>query len=1498
MKKIFTLGLILLSLVSFGQSETHDFITLDSSYYAGFGTQYFTFRARYPADYFTAGNADTATRPCLMFMPGQGETGNGLNTPSLFTGNGPEYWLAHGWDGGITISNGKHYPIIITVISDYVNPRGPQWEPFIRFLKARFHLKDIHVIGFSMGGFTWGKLIVYEASAGAETGMKLLRSFTSLQGASTESFAPYNAWSRGAGAYGRWAKIYGGRFFALEGTGDTRNLWDPRDRMNDSVPGSAYFSYENEGGGEHCCWNSMQDVNRTNFTNTTGNFGPYISSSGLHPNSMGTYRTGDNLYTWAFRQSSDTALKGASSGSSGPVANAGADQTITATQVTLAGSSSGTVTGRTWARVSGPNTPGSSGTTTATSIWGATGTALIPGTYIFSYTVTDGTTPNTDNVTVTVTTPGNDTPTVSAGPDQTIFFPTGVVTMAGTASDADGTVTIKWTQVSGPDVASITDDESLTTQITGLNPGVYIFRNTATDDDAATAQDDVAITVVNPTSSVAKNANVNIYGGANPFGATSWNDWNVTASTTISNIKYTDGTSSGYSATISSAGTIADNGASYGGGVAPAQVLRYTSYSTSNRSITLSGLDNEKSYNLKVFASRAGANLNTIVSVGSQPSYTVAVSNNKTDYALFSGLTTDNGTITVNLSKGSANYNYINGFTLEEAGSEVEDNAPVVTPIAGQTITLPTSTGNLSAEVQDEGGDLFYRWSLSSGTGTYTIVNDSILTTTVTGLTAGTYVFQLSVTDTSGNVGTANITIVVNPSGSTPPVVSAGSDQSLTLGTGSTTISATLTGTATTSGTITARLWEHISGPAGWAITSPTSAQTTVTGLGAGGSVFKFTATDNNGVSTSDTMQISVSAAQINTQKFIMGLGEYQNAWADSTGTAYSLGNITNRGNSSASEGIPSLVQVPTGVKFKALAGGLHGAGGIDRDGNVWIWGDNDQGQHGQGDLTSTLLPRKILIDSTGNPFNNVTKLVAFFTTGMGGNGWYAVKEDGTLWVWGRPFGGMRANGTDSLYSDTFSLRPVQIMTEKPVKEIAAGGILVVLYTDGTVATCGPLKSSLGYTSSNTKDYQSLHTLTQLSGIDHVYGGRLFNYATTAAGALYGWGFNGNNMGDLTNPTGAGANYTTPRALPNITNNLLAKIVKIAVNYVATHALLEDGSLYGWGDNTQGGVGNGVTTDWSNYPTPYAVNGENVIWQKLPVRIAPGILFSDVFFGNTYCKYTYALATDGKLYGWGRGKGGIFMDGIIAANTNIAAGFTNAFDLKWPKLMNPNVSTTYPATSPSCVDGTSTGSPCNTYSIPANTKPTANAGSNQTITRNFTDLNGSASSDNLFIYNYEWKFVSGPNTPVIDLPASITPHVTGMVDGVYVFRLTVEDNGRLKDSTTMTVTVSQNGNQPPVITAFQPVEIVLPVSTVQIAGVATDPEGGVIAYSWTRVSGPGIPILENTTSPVVTIYNLSQGEHVFQLRVLDSQGVPATATVQVTVKPAGSFIKVLRIKLN
>jgi len=91
--------------------------------------------------------------------------------------------------------------------------------------------------------------------------------------------------------------------------------------------------------------------------------------------------------------------------------------------------------------------------------------------------------------------PGNLPPTADAGPDKFLMLPTNSVTLSGSGSDTDGTITnYAWQKVSGP-AATLSGTNTATLLVSNMLAGTYLFRLTVTDDEGATGYDDASVIV-------------------------------------------------------------------------------------------------------------------------------------------------------------------------------------------------------------------------------------------------------------------------------------------------------------------------------------------------------------------------------------------------------------------------------------------------------------------------------------------------------------------------------------------------------------------------------------------------------------------------------------------------------------------------------------------------------------------------------------------------------------------------------------------------------------------------------------------------------------------------------------------------------------------------------------------------------------------------------------------------------------------------------------------
>lgn len=191
----------------------------------------------------------------------------------------------------------------------------------------------------------------------------------------------------------------------------------------------------------------------------------------------------------------------------------------------------------------------------------------------------------------------------------------------------------------------------------------------------------------------------------------------------------------------------------------------------------------------------------------------------------------------------------------------------------------------------------------------------------------------------------------------------------------------------------------------------------------------------------------------------------------------------------------------------------------------------------------------------------------------------------------------------------------------------------------------------------------------------------------------------------------------------------------------------------------------------------------------------------------------------------------------------------------------------------------------------SNVAPVSNAGAAQTITlpSNSVSLSGSASYDqDGTITNYTWSQVSGPGTASFVNPNVANTSVGGLLQGTYVFKLTVTDNGGLTNSSTVTITVNPQAapaNLPPVAAVSANQTITLPTNSAFLLGSGSyDPGGGWITnYAWTQESGPSTATTAVISNTNLDVKNLVAGTYVFKLTVTDNQGATNSATTQVTV---------------
>lgn len=345
---------------------------------------------------------------------------------------------------------------------------------------------------------------------------------------------------------------------------------------------------------------------------------------------------------------------------------------------------------------------------------------------------------------------------------------------------------------------------------------------------------------------------------------------------------------------------------------------------------------------------------------------------------------------------------------------------------------------------------------------------------------------------------------------------------------------------------------------------------------------------------------------------------------------------------------IPLQINSLNGIVFVEAGGGLYEKHmlAVTSDGQVWAWGSNGEGQLGDGTTTNRTSPVLVTnltgiakvscgsnfsmaLSSNGNVWNwgyligdvtpspisasSPSEIVAI----EGGDSHFlALRADGSVWAWGgiTPTGevGDRSNSVPTLLPE---------LTD--VVTVATGELHhLLLKTDGTVWAWGA-NTWIGRLGDGTNlDRHTPVQVKNLSNIVAIAAGNKHSLAVNSSGRVYAWG--GNSFGQL----GIGTADYDPHPYP-VQVNGLTQVIAVAVssgeNGFHNLALKSDGTVWAWGKNESGQLGDG--TENFRY-SPVRVNNLTNIQ-----AIAAGDYFS------------LALRTDGSVWAWGSNNYGQLGDG-------------------------------------------------------------------------------------------------------------------------------------------------------------------------------------------------------------------------------------------------------------
>jgi uncharacterized repeat protein (TIGR01451 family) len=226
--------------------------------------------------------------------------------------------------------------------------------------------------------------------------------------------------------------------------------------------------------------------------------------------------------------------------------------------------------------------------------------------------------------------------------------------------------------------------------------------------------------------------------------------------------------------------------------------------------------------------------------------------------------------------------------------------------------------------------------------------------------------------------------------------------------------------------------------------------------------------------------------------------------------------------------------------------------------------------------------------------------------------------EDGTVWAWGWNEYGQVGDGTTT---DRSAPVPVSGLTR--VVAVAAGdNFSLAVRNDGTVWAWGD--DGMGQLGDGTTAYSRIVPLqvNEITGAVKVAAGHYHSLALRSDGTVWAWG--SNNSGQLGD--GSWTNRSAPVQVSGLTS-----VVAVAAGYYFSLAVKSDGTVWGWGDNGAGELGDGTQAS-SNVPV-------QVIGLKGVLAVGAGD------------NHSLALKSDGTVWTWGGNVYGQLGDGTGESKT-------------------------------------------------------------------------------------------------------------------------------------------------------------------------------------------------------------------------------------------------------
>ncbi len=283
------------------------------------------------------------------------------------------------------------------------------------------------------------------------------------------------------------------------------------------------------------------------------------------------------------------------------------------------------------------------------------------------------------------------------------------------------------------------------------------------------------------------------------------------------------------------------------------------------------------------------------------------------------------------------------------------------------------------------------------------------------------------------------------------------------------------------------------------------------------------------------------------------------------------------------------------------------------------------------------------------------TPKASYVAVSAGGIHTLAIKSDGTLWAWG--FNDQGELGDGCVFAQTCNNRysPGQVGSEHTWWAVSGGTAhSVALKQDGTLWSWGDNSSGqigTGCSGSPCFYYSTPTQITPDTDWVSISAGGFFTAAIKTDGTLWAWG--NNYAGQLGDGCVKGSSCVSKATPTTVNSDTDWAAVAAGANHVL--ALKTNGTLWAWGINDYGELGNAAQS-----PTAYS---------SVPVQIGTDMDWKTIAVGDMH---SLAIKTNGTLWSWGDNSYGQLGVTCLASCLTVSAPIQVGTDADWKDVDGGN----------------------------------------------------------------------------------------------------------------------------------------------------------------------------------------------------------------------------------